>query len=178
MACVSRAFIQCWAALGLVMPESPLCHRGTWCAWFIKRRLMAPTSAVKCTAPSESPHACECVCVLNTVLLLFRLLCFAANTMCCRCTNTAGAQPTMGERVMQSVPGTDQYEATHGMTGAHRAVEQGKAYIPGAAEGWGLRAGEKERGRPGEESVGTMMPCTPPLYGDCWTLQDTVCVAA
>lgn len=36
-----------------------------------------------------------------------------------------------GERVMGAIPGTHEYEAQHGMTGAHRAVEQGKAMIPG-----------------------------------------------
>lgn len=40
--------------------------------------------------------------------------------------------PSMGERIQQAVPGTHAYEATHGMTGAHRGVEQMKAAIPGA----------------------------------------------
>jgi hypothetical protein len=42
--------------------------------------------------------------------------------------------PTMGERVKQSIPGTNEYEATHGMTGAHRTVEQAKAHVPGTEE--------------------------------------------
>ncbi|KAF6255111.1 hypothetical protein COO60DRAFT_1537194 [Scenedesmus sp. NREL 46B-D3] len=48
--------------------------------------------------------------------------------------NTAVGQPTMGERIKQSIPGTNEYEATHGMTGAHRTVEQAKAHVPGTDE--------------------------------------------
>jgi hypothetical protein len=40
----------------------------------------------------------------------------------------------MGERVKQAIPGTNEYEATHGMTGAHRTVEQAKAHVPGTDE--------------------------------------------
>jgi hypothetical protein len=47
-------------------------------------------------------------------------------------TGTGG--PTMGERVKQAIPGTNEYEATHGMTGAHRTVEQAKAHVPGTDE--------------------------------------------
>lgn len=47
----------------------------------------------------------------------------------------AGA--TMGEQVKGAIPGTREYEATHGMTGAHRTVEQAKGYIPGRLERFG-----------------------------------------
>lgn len=43
----------------------------------------------------------------------------------------AAAHGTMGERIKESIPGTREYEATHGMTGAHRGAEQMKAHIPG-----------------------------------------------
>jgi hypothetical protein len=37
----------------------------------------------------------------------------------------------MGERIKESIPGTREYEATHGMTGGHRGAEQLKSHIPG-----------------------------------------------
>jgi len=36
--------------------------------------------------------------------------------------------------LQQHMPGTNEYEATHGMDNAHRNVEQMKGYIPGK---WG-----------------------------------------
>jgi hypothetical protein len=49
---------------------------------------------------------------------------------------TGAAHPgaSVQERVKAAVPGTNEYEATHGMTGAHRTVEQAKAYVPGTEE--------------------------------------------
>lgn len=43
-------------------------------------------------------------------------------------------KPTMGERIKESIPGTDEYRATHGVTGAHVNAEKMKAHIPGTEE--------------------------------------------
>jgi hypothetical protein len=40
-------------------------------------------------------------------------------------------QGTMGERIKESIPGTREYEGTHGMTEGQRGAEQLKSYIPG-----------------------------------------------
>jgi hypothetical protein len=37
----------------------------------------------------------------------------------------------MTERLKEGIPGTREYEATHGMTQGHRGAEQVKSYIPG-----------------------------------------------
>jgi len=46
--------------------------------------------------------------------------------------NQQGA--SVQERVKAAIPGTDEYVATHGVTGAHRTVQQAKEYIPGTEE--------------------------------------------
>eukprot|EP00775_Hariotina_reticulata_P007261 gene7261-7474_t len=48
-------------------------------------------------------------------------------------TGTTGG-PTMGQQMKQHMPGTNEYEATHGMDNAHRNAEQLKGYIPGTEE--------------------------------------------
>jgi hypothetical protein len=37
----------------------------------------------------------------------------------------------MTERIKEAIPGTREYEATHGMSDSHRGMEQLKANIPG-----------------------------------------------
>ncbi len=37
----------------------------------------------------------------------------------------------MGERIKESIPGTREYEATHGMTQGHQTAQQVKSHIPG-----------------------------------------------
>jgi hypothetical protein len=37
----------------------------------------------------------------------------------------------MGDRIKESIPGTREYEATHGMTEGQRGAMQFKSHIPG-----------------------------------------------
>ncbi len=45
--------------------------------------------------------------------------------------NTIGERPTGGERIKSKVPGTDEYEATHGYDRNQERAEQVKSYVPG-----------------------------------------------
>lgn len=56
---------------------------------------------------------------------------------CCPSAPCAGGA-TMTERIKESIPGTREYEATHGMSDSHRGMEQLKANIPGERPGWAL----------------------------------------
>jgi hypothetical protein len=87
-------------------------------AWVFKQA--CPAGAGSAATAAHMPAM-----LLHCAAELMSFIVFAAP----QCTPPCPA----GERIKQSIPGTNEYEATHGMTGAHRTVEQAKAHVPGEA---------------------------------------------